>query len=113
MARAVPTPNAPRRGNDAEAVVNISFEEAAKGCKKNISYHKIETCPTRRQRGGKGTSAHLARSVAVPARYMSAAHPLALFQTSRGLYRSVGHSRGWSEQRQRGALADMYLSTCN
>ena len=27
-------PNAPRRGSDTEAVVNISFEEAAKGCKK-------------------------------------------------------------------------------
>ena len=30
-------PNAPRRGSDTEAVLNISFEEAAKGCKKNIT----------------------------------------------------------------------------
>lgn len=28
-------PNAPRRGSDTEAVIEISFEEAAKGCKKN------------------------------------------------------------------------------
>ena len=37
-------PNAPRRGNDASAVVNISFEEAAKGCKKTIKVTKIDTC---------------------------------------------------------------------
>ncbi len=37
-------PNAPRRGTDCEAQVVISFEEAAKGCKKNISYHQIENC---------------------------------------------------------------------
>ena len=38
-------PNAPRRGNDTAATVNLSFEEAAKGCKKNVSYHQIENCP--------------------------------------------------------------------
>ena len=37
-------PNAPRRGNDAAAVVNISFEEAAKGCKKTIKVTKIDNC---------------------------------------------------------------------
>ena len=37
-------PNAPRRGSDAEAVLNISFEEAAKGCQKTISYDKVEPC---------------------------------------------------------------------
>lgn len=37
-------PNAPRRGSDCEASVTISFEEAAKGCKKTISYNPIETC---------------------------------------------------------------------
>lgn len=37
-------PNAPRRGNDAAAGVNISFEEAAKGCKKTVKVTKIETC---------------------------------------------------------------------
>ncbi|MDO4459931.1 MAG: molecular chaperone DnaJ [Clostridia bacterium] len=37
-------PNAPRRGSDCEANVTISFEEAAKGCKKNVTYQQIETC---------------------------------------------------------------------
>ncbi len=51
-------PNAPRRGSDTEAVVNISFEEAAKGCKKNISYDKIESCTDCGGSGAqKGTSA--------------------------------------------------------
>ena len=30
-------PNAPRRGNDTSASVNLSFEEAAKGCKRKIN----------------------------------------------------------------------------
>ncbi len=38
------SPNAPRRGNDASASVNISFEEAAKGCKKTVKFTKIDTC---------------------------------------------------------------------
>ncbi|MBQ7045635.1 MAG: molecular chaperone DnaJ [Clostridia bacterium] len=38
-------PNAPRRGNDTSATVNLSFEEAAKGCTKTINVTKIENCP--------------------------------------------------------------------
>jgi len=37
-------PNAPRRGNDTSTTVNLSFEEAAKGCKKNIKVTRIEAC---------------------------------------------------------------------
>ncbi len=37
-------PNAPRRGNDTAASVTISFEEAAKGCKKTVKVTKIDTC---------------------------------------------------------------------
>ena len=37
-------PNAPRRGSDTEAGVTISFEEAAKGCKKKIKITRIEKC---------------------------------------------------------------------
>jgi len=37
-------PNAPRRGGDCEAMLTISFEEAAKGCKKEISYQRLEVC---------------------------------------------------------------------
>ena len=37
-------PNAPRRGADVEANLFLDFEEAAKGCKKTITYQNIETC---------------------------------------------------------------------
>lgn len=37
-------PNAPRQGRDASAAVNLSFEEAAKGCKKTIKVTKIDNC---------------------------------------------------------------------
>lgn len=37
-------PNAPRQGSDVQANLAISFEEAAKGCKKNIEYQQIEVC---------------------------------------------------------------------
>ncbi len=37
-------PNAPRRGNDTTAAVNLSFEEAAKGCKKTVKVTKIDNC---------------------------------------------------------------------
>lgn len=51
-------PNAPRRGSDTEATVNISFEEAAKGCRKNVSFQKIDTCDDCGGSGAKkGTSA--------------------------------------------------------
>ena len=37
-------PNAPRRGGDVAASVIISFEEAAKGCKKQVSVQLTSTC---------------------------------------------------------------------
>lgn len=37
-------PNAPRRGADIETTVTISFDEAAKGCKKEISYIATVEC---------------------------------------------------------------------
>ena len=37
-------PNAPRRGGDTSTVINLSFEEAAKGCSKKINVTKVETC---------------------------------------------------------------------
>lgn len=37
-------PNAPSRGSDVEASIYISFEEAAKGCKKTISYDCVSSC---------------------------------------------------------------------
>lgn len=37
-------PNAPRRGSDIQTNIYISFEEAAKGCKKTVEFQKIEFC---------------------------------------------------------------------
>lgn len=37
-------PNAPQRGANTSAAVNISFEEAAKGCKKKVSVTRVTTC---------------------------------------------------------------------
>ena len=36
--------NAPRKGSDVETSVTITFEEAAKGCKKDIQYDIVDTC---------------------------------------------------------------------
>lgn len=50
-------PNAPRRGADVETSVTISFDEAAKGCKKEISYNAVITCSECSGTGAqKGTS---------------------------------------------------------
>ena len=38
-------PNAPRRGENIRASVNISFEEAAFGCEKEVTIGRIEQCP--------------------------------------------------------------------
>lgn len=37
-------PNAPQKGRDVQTTVTISFEEAAKGCKKSVDVSKIEDC---------------------------------------------------------------------
>ena len=50
-------PNAPRRGSDVQANIAISFEEAAKGCKKTVTYSQIDTCDQCRGTGAAaGTS---------------------------------------------------------
>lgn len=49
--------NGPRRGQDIQKIVEVTFEEAAFGCKKKISVNKQETCPTCSGSGAKpGTS---------------------------------------------------------
>lgn len=37
-------PNAPRKGSTIQTNITISFEEAAKGCKKKVNITKIEKC---------------------------------------------------------------------
>lgn len=50
-------PNAPRRGEDIQARVTISFEEAAKGCKRTVEVTRVDTCPDCHGSGAKaGTS---------------------------------------------------------
>lgn len=47
-------PNAPRRGEDVSVRLTLTFEEAAFGCKKEISYTRIEACSTCSGSGGTG-----------------------------------------------------------
>ncbi len=50
-------PNAPRRGADIRQSVMLSFEDAAKGCRKEVSYKRVETCSECNGSGAKpGTS---------------------------------------------------------
>ncbi|MBR2869615.1 MAG: molecular chaperone DnaJ [Clostridia bacterium] len=37
-------PNAPRRGEDIQTRVTISFEDAAKGCKRTVDINRVDTC---------------------------------------------------------------------
>lgn len=49
--------NGPVRGEDIHLRLGITFEEAAKGCKKEVSYARIEECPDCGATGAKkGTS---------------------------------------------------------
>lgn len=51
-------PNGPRRGSDVGASVILSFEEAAKGCKKQVTVRVVEACDECKGSGAaKGTSA--------------------------------------------------------
>lgn len=48
--------NAPTRGSDVEASINITFEEAAKGCKKTVNYNCVSTCSDCNGTGAKAGS---------------------------------------------------------
>ncbi|MBP3697750.1 MAG: DnaJ domain-containing protein, partial [Clostridia bacterium] len=51
-------PNAPRKGEDIQTRVTVSFEDAAKGCKRTVDINRIDTCPDCNGSGAKsGTSA--------------------------------------------------------
>ncbi len=49
-------PNGPRRGEDVQARVTISFEEAAKGCKRSIDISRVDTCSECHGSGAKAGS---------------------------------------------------------
>ena len=38
-------PNAPRKGDDIQTRVSVSFEEAAMGCKRTVEVNRVDTCP--------------------------------------------------------------------
>ena len=53
-------PNAPTRGESLRTSVNISFEEAAFGCDKDVSIDRVEQCPDCHGSGcAKGTTAEV------------------------------------------------------
>ena len=53
-------PNAPRKGDNLRATVNIKFEEAAFGVKKDVFVAKIEQCPDCKGTGcAEGTTAEI------------------------------------------------------
>ena len=53
-------PNAPRKGDNLRATVNIKFEEAAFGVKKDVFVSKIELCPDCKGSGcAEGTTAEV------------------------------------------------------
>ena len=55
--------NMPQQGEDLRAHVVVSFEEAAFGCKKEISYNRIEVCDECNGSGAKkGTSAETCKA---------------------------------------------------
>ena len=50
-------PNAPRRGQDIGTRLNLDFLEAALGCKKDVDYFRVESCPDCKGSGAQsGTS---------------------------------------------------------
>ena len=85
-------PNAPRRGGDTEAVVTISFEEAAKGCKKEVTYRQIETCKSCGGSGAaKGTQPQTCPQCGGTGQVrISQRTPFGVVQTSRGCDRCHG-----------------------
>ena len=60
-------PNAPRRGEDIQARVTISFEEAAKGCKRTIGRGRVIDDPCQKCRGSGRVSKRTSVEVNIPA----------------------------------------------
>lgn len=48
--------NGPIKGEDLQAEVTITFEEAVFGCKKEVSYNRVEKCPDCKGSGAAGNS---------------------------------------------------------
>ena len=78
-------PNAPRRGNDIEAQVVITFDESAKGCKKTVTYTNVVTCDDCHGTGAqKGTQAKTCTACGGSGRVtVSQRSPFGVVQTQR------------------------------
>lgn len=87
--------NAPRRGADTEVSVTISFEEAAKGCKKEVSYQNIEVCKDCSGTGAqKGTSPKSCPACGGSGQVkISQRTPFGVIQTSRSCDRCKGRGK--------------------
>ena len=98
-------PNAPRRGNDVEVQLTITFEEAAKGCKKTVSYNNICTCEECHGTGAqKGSQAKTCSACSGTGRVtVSQRSPFGVVQTQR----SCDACRG------KGKIIDTPCRACN
>ena len=85
-------PNAPRRGSDVEHNIVISFEEAAKGCKKTLKITRIENCSDCDGSGAeKGTSATVCSACRGTGRVtVQQRTPIGMVQTQRACDRCGG-----------------------
>ncbi|MCH5298492.1 MAG: molecular chaperone DnaJ [Ruminococcus sp.] len=88
-------PNAPRRGNDVEAQVVITFEEAAKGCKKTVTYNNVVTCDDCHGTGAqKGTQAKTCSACSGTGRVtVSQRSPFGVVQTQRACDKCSGKGK--------------------
>ena len=98
-------PNGPKRGNDVETELYITFEEAAKGCKKTVSYQNIITCDDCHGTGAqKGTQAKTCSACGGTGRVtVSQRSPFGVVQTQR----ACDACRG------KGKIVDSPCKTCN
>ena len=88
-------PNAPRRGNDVEAQVVITFEEAAKGCNKTVAYNNVVTCDDCHGTGAqKGTQAKTCSACSGTGRVtVSQRSPFGVVQTQRACDKCGGKGK--------------------
>ncbi len=87
--------NAPMRGDDLQVRVSISFEEAAFGCKKEISYNRIEKCSDCSGSGAaKGSSVETCKTCGGTGQVrVTQRTALGMFQTTRACDNCKGSGR--------------------
>ena len=97
-------PNAPRKGDNLRATVNIKFEEAAFGVKKDVFVSKIEQCPDCKGTGcAEGTTAEVCPDCKGTGTVMS---------TKRTPFGMVQSSEQCPKCKGRGKISDAAGKTC-